>query len=144
MDRKKYISKIFKEVSNLDLPTNVLGDDGMYVFYSGIKVSLASGEYKIESIESDFYRELSDEEILIIFNNGFKVGALIFSINKNLKRLKDVNQLITHEIQGRKNYKKINHYKNLREYFINQIIKSNGSIQRIKKEECKETHSEKR
>lgn len=144
MNRKKYISKIFKEASNLDLPTNVLGDDKMYVFYSGIKISFVSGEYKIESIESDFYRELNDEEIINIFNNGFKVGALIFSINKNLKRLQDVNHLINHEIQGRKNYKKINHYKNLREYFINQIIKSNGSIQRIKKEECKETHSEKR
>ena len=102
------------------------GDGYEATISSGFKASRdnLSGQivFKCTSRGGEWYSKLSENEIEILLDNGWRVGVDVLSLSNISTKLDKVEELIKREMNERRNPKHIQHLKKMRD---NLMVKYN-------------------
>lgn len=124
---------LFNQAKNYRRVTKLDTDTHESYIYKGIKImrDKETNEIVIYNAQnSDFYKEISQEEYHVMFDKGFRYGVYSICLDHYNKTLAMLKKKISNEVNGRNNQK---HYNALKEYRSFIMSKYTGII-KLKKE----------
>ena len=95
----------FEEVSRV---TKVFKNgDSEFIIYKGFKLTFSPKKYIIEDVRfTDFYTEVSEEDLEILKSKGFVLGARTIMYHRDCKRVKNYEKRIAKLYEDRDRFKK--------------------------------------
>jgi len=91
------------------------------VITKGIKTVNSDEGVRFYSTETDFYEDITDTFLI----GGFEYSLNVYLRNKYLKLLDRVERSIQKEIDGRRNHKRYNYLKKMRQTYLNKYNEIN-------------------
>lgn len=111
------IDRIWAQARDLFTSAIIDGDDFESVIYRGIKLVRYEGIVRIYSTDSPFYDDITDS---FIVDDDFLICVKYHLRAKYLRGLDKVERMITREMNGHKNHKRITYLKTMRETYLNK------------------------
>jgi hypothetical protein len=86
------------------------------------------------TVGGDFYKEITDEQYNLFFDNGWKIGVYVISLSNYRRKLVSIERRIQEELMGRKNAKSIKLSKSRRLKILKNFSEVSNKLKELQNE----------
>ena len=131
---KYSIEDIWKQAEQDGMSAKTMMPKGECILGMGVKIQKFNNNIQILNTAKggDYFKELSDDEYELFFEDGWKIGAINLALSNYSYKLNLIEQKIRTEVNTRKNDKHIQNLKNKRENILNKYSKQKSKLNKLK------------
>ena len=95
--------------------------DDNNVIYKGVKFVQTEFGVDVYTTETDFYEEMDPDYLRMFYEEGFDYGMSLYLHDKYCRQIDILNKRIMHEVGGRKNNRRFEYLKKLRDKTLTKL-----------------------
>lgn len=130
------LDDIYNQASQDNLRVNLDGKGYTSFMVLGVKIIKDNETGKIQILNTmvggDYYSNLSEKELNIFYNNGWRYGVFVLSLSNLRTKLNVIEKKIQNELTARKSIKQLRLLKNKRQEILSKYSELNYKLNQLK------------